>query len=433
MRRLAPASSARERSRVNVSPVLALAGLAAIGLLAARLPRPAWPRVASLDPVLAAGGPLVAVGLVLGPGIGFLGPTLVGALAPVTALALGWLGAMLGARFEWRYVRRVPREVWLCAALSAVSAFVAAALAVALLARLVPALGTAWTPRLPAVLTLAAVAAASGPGAVRLVARTLGLGELITRRITRVAVLETAAGTLALTVPLALHHPSAGTNTELGWLAALVFAVGGGALVGMAFLSVSRLRPGAADLGFALVATLLFGAGLGYAADLSPLIVCGLAAGLIVNTSTRRHVVRELFADWAPPLTAALLIVTGALLTLPTAWILVAAPLVALVRVAAQWGAVRLGRDVLRLDGVPPHAGLATVAQGATALALGVNCFMMYGASTNGVVGGAAVLATVVGAVAVAQLAAPALLRLALRAGPARLTPAPETAELSPR
>jgi len=420
---------------VNVSPVLALAGLAAIGLLATRLPRPAWPRVASLDPVLAAGGPLVAVGLVLGPGIGFLGPTLLGALAPVTALALGWLGAMLGARFEWRYVRRVPREVWLCAALSAVSAFVAAALSVALLARLVPALGAAWTPRLPAVLTLAAVAAASGPGAVRLVARTLGLGDLITRRITRVAVLETAAGTLALTVPLALHRPYAGANAELGWLASLVFAVGGGALVGMAFLSVSRLLP-AADLGFALVATLLFGAGLGYAADLSPLIVCALAAGLIVNTSTRRHVVREMFADWAHPLTAVVLIVTGALLTLPTAWILVAAPLVALVRVAAQWGAVRLGRDVLRLHDIPPHAGLVTVAQGATALALGVNFSLMYGGHGTGGAGGAggaAVLATVVGAVAVAQLAAPALLTLALRAGPARLTPAPETAELSPR
>jgi hypothetical protein len=429
MRRLAPASSARERWRVNVSPVLALAGLAAIGLLATRLPRPAWPRVANLHPVLAAGGPLVAVGLVLGPGIGFLGPTLVGALAPVTALALGWLGAMLGARFEWRYVRRVPRDVWLCAALAAVSAYVAAALSVALLARLVPALGAAWTPRLPAVLTLAAVAAASGPGAVRLVARTLGLGELITRRITRVAVLETAAGALALTVPLALHRPYAGAHAELGWLASLVFAVGGGALVGMAFLSVSRLRPGAADVGFALVATLLFGAGLGYAADLSPLIVCALAAGLIVNTSTRRRVVRAMLADWAHRLTVVLLIVTGALLTLPTAWILVAAPLVALVRVAAQWGAVRLGRDVLRLHGVPPHAGLATVAQGATALALGVNVSLVYGGHGTG----AAVLATVVGAVAVAQLAAPALLTLALRAGPARLTPAPETAELSPR
>src|SRR2546429_9771759 len=113
MRRLAPTSSARERSRVNVSPVLALAGLAAIGLLATRLPRPAWPRVASLDPLLGAGGPLVAVGLVLGPGIGFLSPALLRAPAPGIALPLGWIGAALRARFEWRYVRRVSRAAWL--------------------------------------------------------------------------------------------------------------------------------------------------------------------------------------------------------------------------------------------------------------------------------------------------------------------------------
>src|SRR5437763_16566900 len=122
MRRLAPTSSARERSRVNVSPVLALAGLAAIGLLATRLPRPAWPRVASLDPLLGAGGPLVAVGLVLGPGIGFLSPALVRAPAPVIALALGWIGAAHGARFEWRDVRSNARDVCLLARPSATRA-----------------------------------------------------------------------------------------------------------------------------------------------------------------------------------------------------------------------------------------------------------------------------------------------------------------------
>ena len=436
MRRLAPASSARERSRVNVSPVLALAGLAAIGLLATQLPRPPWRRVASLDPVVAAGGPLVVVGLVLGPGIGFVSPALLRALAPVTALALGWIGAALGARFEWRYMRRIPRDVWLVAALSTASAFAAVALAAALLARLVPALGAAWTPRLPAVLTLAAVAAVSGPGAVTLVARTLGLGELVARRIARVAVLETAAGALAITLPLWLHRPPAASGAggaELGWLASLVFAVGSGALVGMAFLSISRLRPAPAGLGFALLATLAFGAGLGYAADLSPFVVCALGAALIVNVSPRRHVARRALADGAHPLSAVCLIVTGALLTLPTAWILVAAPLLALVRVAAQWAAVRLGRDALRLHDVPPQVGLATVAQGTTAIALGVTFFMTYGGHGTDVAGGAAVLATVVGGVAAAQLAAPTLVTVALRAGPPPLTPAAETAELSPR
>src|SRR5690348_9964863 len=110
MRRLAPASSVRERSRVNVSPVLALAGLVAIGLLATRLPRLEWRRPHTLDSVCAAGGPLVLAGLILGPGIDLLSRPVLRALAPVTALAIGWIGATLGARFEWRYVRRIPRS-----------------------------------------------------------------------------------------------------------------------------------------------------------------------------------------------------------------------------------------------------------------------------------------------------------------------------------
>src|SRR2546430_7757956 len=150
MRRLARGSRARDRSRGNVSPVLARAGLAAIGLLATGLPRPAWPRVASLDPLLGAGGPLVAVGLVLGPGIGFLSPALLRALAPVMALALGWIGAALGARFEWRYVRRIPRDVWLLAGLSAAGAFAAVAPALVLLPPPLPALGAPRAPPPPA-------------------------------------------------------------------------------------------------------------------------------------------------------------------------------------------------------------------------------------------------------------------------------------------
>src|SRR5256885_14164896 len=119
MRRLAPPSSARERSRVNVSPVLALAGLAAIGLLATRLPRPPWRRVPSLDPLLAAGGLLVVAGLVLGPGIGFVSPALQRALAPGTALAPRRIRATLGPPFAWRPLRRLPPDGWLLAALPA--------------------------------------------------------------------------------------------------------------------------------------------------------------------------------------------------------------------------------------------------------------------------------------------------------------------------
>ena len=410
MRRLAPASSAGERSRVNVSPVLALAGLVAIGLLATRLPRLEWRRLHTLDLVFAAGGPLVLAGLILGPGIDFLTRPVLQAMAPVTALAIGWIGATLGAHFEWRYVRRIPRAAWLLAGMSATAAFAVVAFVATLLARGVPALGAAWMPRLPSVLTLAAVAAASGPGVVALVARAAGIRPRIARIFALAAALETAAGALLVTVPFALHRPHGATaGAELGWLAWLVFAVGSGALVGMVFLSISRLRPARADIAVALLGTLVFGAGVGYAAELSPFVVCALATGLVVNLSPRRHVVRQLLSDWEHPMYAVFLVVAGALLVLPTGWILAAAALLAALRVAAQWGAVRLGRDLVHLSQYPSNLanlGLATVAQGGAALAIALNFSIMYG-------GQGAVLTTVVVGVALAQLAAPPLVTLA--------------------
>ncbi len=415
---------------MNVSPLLALAGLAAIGLLATRLPSLKWRHVQNLDLVLAAGGPLVLLGIVLGPGIDLVSRPVLRALAPVTALAVGWIGAALGARFEWRYLRRIPRGAWVLALASAATALVVVGLAAWLLTRLIPALGVAWTPRVPAILTLAAVAAASGPGAVALAARAVGIRKSVAHVFAVAAAIETACGALAMTVPLALHRPHHPAGSpEFGWLYWIVFAMGSGALVGMVFLSLARLLPARQDVGVTLLATLLFGAGVGYAADLSPFVVCALAAALIVNRAPQRHLVRQVFADWEHPIYAILLVIAGALLTLPTAWVLAAVPLLAGLRIAARWAGARLGRATLKLTAFPPHVGLGTVAQGGAAIALGLNFFIMFGG--QGAASGGAVLTTIVLGVAVAQLVAPPLLALALRVGPAPLTPAPALPELS--
>jgi len=417
---------------VNVSPVLALAGLAAIGLLATRLPPVPWRPLTSLDPILAAGGPLVLLGLVLGPGIDLINRPVLGALAPVAALAIGCIGAALGARFEWRYVRRIGRGTWLLAALSAAAAFTVVTLGGWLLTRVVPSLSPAWTPRLPALLTLGAVAAASGPGAVSLVARAVGVRTSVTRAFSLAAALETAGGALAFTLPLALHraHPLGG-HVAVGWLAWLVLAVASGALVGTVFLALTRRRSERADVGFVLLATLLLGAGVGYAVDLSPFLVCALATALIVNASPRRRAVRQVLTDWEHPIYATFLVFAGALLTLPTPWVLIAVPLLVAARAAAKWAAVRYGSVALHLAGFPPNGGLGTVAQGGVAIALGLNFCIAYGGEPSGASG--ALLTTIVLGVAVAQLAAPPLMALALRTtvAPVPLTPAAAPAELS--
>lgn len=414
-----------------MNPVLALALLAAVGLLATRLPRVPTPHSASFNLVLAAGGPLVLLGLVLGPGIELMTRPVLAALAPVSALAIGWIGATLGTTFEWRYVRRIPRAIWLLALVSAGVTFVVVALTAWLATRASPSLAAAWAPRVPALLTLAAVAAVSGPGAVRLAAQVLGIRRGVARLFARVAALETVYGALAMTVPLALLRPHGpARHPELGWLSWMVLAVGSGALVGLVFLSLTRLRPARDDLGMALLATLLFGAGVGYAADLSPFVVCALATVVVVNWSPHRRQARALLAAWEHPIYAIFLIVVGALLTLPTAWILVVVPVLAAARLAVRWVSVRYARVALKLAALPPHMGLATVAQGGAALALGINYYVMYGDRPERAGPGGAVLTTIALAVAIAQLTAPPLLQLALRPPSAPLTAVPANPEL---
>jgi len=396
--------------------VLALALLAAVGLLATRLPRVPTPHSASLDLVLAAGGLLVLLGFVLGPGIELVTRPVLAALAPVSALAIGWIGATLGTFFEWRYVRRIPPGIWLLALVSAGAPFGAVAVTAWLATRAFPNLAAAWAPQLPTVLTLAAVAAVSGSAAVTSVAQGLGIRRAGTRVFARVAALETACGALALTVPLALHRPHAPAgHPELGWLYWIVFAVGSGALVGLVFLSLTRQRPARGDLGMALLGTLLFGSGIGYAADLSPFLVCALAAVVVVNWSPHRRQARVLLAAWERPIYAVFLVMVGALLTLPTPWILAAVPVLAAARVGARWVSVRYTRIALKLATLPPHVGLATVAQGGAALALGINYYVVYGDRPERVGTGGAVLTTIALGVGLALLTAPPLLQLVLR------------------
>lgn len=408
-----------------MNPVLALALLAIAGVLVTRLPRFPAPRSPTLDLVRAGGAPLVLLGVVLGPGIAVLdGPTLA-ALAPVSALAVGWVGARLGARCEWRLLRRVRRETWAVVAAQAVAGVGVGFVAAWLGTKLVPALAAAWTPHLPAALTLGAVAILPGARPMERAARAAGLAPRQTRSLRRVALLDAACGTLACAIAVGLGHPQRSSLVP-GWAAWLAVEVGAATIVATVFLGLSLVTRDRDELGLGLLGVLLLGAGLGYAADLSPFVVCALAAALIVNLSPQRRHVRTLLAAWERPTYEILLVLVGAALTLPTLWLLAAAPVLAALRVMAQWSTVRSGLAYVPTAALPPSAGLANAAQGGSALALGLSFWLAHGVGG----GGGAVLTTIVLGVLLTHLAAPSLMRLAL--GAPQLTPARLTTELSP-
>src|SRR5438309_9621145 len=95
----------------------------------------------------------------------------------------------------------------------------------------------------------------------------------------------------------------------------------------MLFLSLTRLRPDPEHVGVALLGAMLFGAGIGYAVDLSPLVVCGLAASLIVNVSSLRRRVPGLLAAGEHPIYAVFRIFAGAVIAVSMVWLLVAGPM----------------------------------------------------------------------------------------------------------
>ena len=372
-----------------MNPVLALGLVAAAGIAVTRLPRVPVRRLPHADVLVAAGTPLLLLGLLLGPGIGMMDRPVLHALAPVTALAIGWIGAVFGSRFEWRYVRRIPPATWARVLLQSVVVLALVGGAAWLLTRARPELGLAWVPTIPAVLTLAAAAAVSGPGAA----------------------LDTAFGALAFTITLAIYHPNQPVpDAVFTWYEWLILAIGSGLLVGVMFLRLTRFEP-RRDLTLPLLGTVLFGAGVGYAADLSPFVVSAVAAALIVNASPLRRRVRAVLSAWEHAIYAVFLVIAGALLELPTFWILVAVPVLAGLPIAVRWAAVRFGLGPLQATRVPPHVGVATVAQGGVALALGINFSMTFGGAAAG-----AVVTTIVLGMALAQLAAPPLRLRALRA-----------------
>jgi hypothetical protein len=411
--------------------MLALALVAIAGIAATRLPWQSWRRSPTWDLVLASGLPLLLTGVLLGPGMEVLDRALLRALAPASALAIGWIGAVFGARLEWRLVRRVALVNWGVGTVRAVATFALVALTAWSLARLRPALTAAWAPTLPGVLTLGAVAV--GAGGVARIAPGADIPPPPPGRLARptlvAATLDTLLGAIAFTLTLALYHtrvPIAGA--PLGVLRWLTLAGGSGLLVGMLSLSLARLRPGGRggrdDLGLALLAGVMLGAGVSYAADLPPFVVCALAAVVIVNLSPppSRHRVQELLEDWGRGIYAVLLIVVGALLTLPTLWLLVAGPLLAAVGIAAKWAGAWASRRWLRLSRWPADSGVGMPASatGAVALALALNFQLSYSGPEAG-----GLLTTVALGVLLTQLvAAPLLAR-------ARLTSPPRAPEVT--
>ncbi len=357
-------------------PVLALALVILAGIGVTRLSRPSFRHPKLLDDLVATGVPFLLLGLLLGPGLGVVDAAGLRMLQPLVALAIGWIGALFGARLEWRMVRRISTRTWLIGTTLALPILLVTTVMAWTLAHTLPPLAEAWgegggggRPLLPAALVLG--------GALTTAASQRGprLGR-------RNALLDTAFGAAAVTLGVALYHPHAA-------LRSLALTLVAGMALGGLFAALARggVLSEPRDAGIAAFAVILCGAGFSYVAGLSPFVVCGLEAAVLMSLSPAavRHAVTGLLSRWEVPLYAAFLIVAGTLLRPLTAWLLLAALVLALIRVLVRWVTVRFGLD--QVDPVwrslpfapPPEFAHSVIRQGATAVALAAGFDLVRG------------------------------------------------------
>ncbi len=316
----------------------------------------------------------------LGPGLGVVDAIGLRLVQPVLALAVGWIGALFGARLEWRMIRRISARTWQIGATLALPVLATTAVVAVLLGRALPPVADAWGhPALAVALALA--------GALTTAASQRGprLGR-------RNALLDTLFGAVAVVAAVALYHPHGAARMMLLTLV-------GAAVLGGVFIPLARGLREAGDAVIPAFGLILWGAGFSYAVGLSPFVVCALEAAVMVSFSPPavRRAVTELWHRWERPLYAAFLMIAGALLSPITGWIVLAALALALIRVLVRWVTVRFGLDQVdpvwrSLPYEPPREfAYSALRQGASAVALAASFDLAAGRGQ----GGGAVLVTV--------------------------------------
>lgn len=258
------------------------------------------------------GAEYLVLGILLGPKVsGVLTVEILEALSPITSLALGWIGALLGSRIVLRYLVRIPAALFRVAFVESVALFAIMTVAMAYVLqwyfdeRLVRVV-------IPAI-ALGAIATTSASGGVATIIAPGRIRDLVMRQIEIVSVMNGVIAVMMLGMLLALVHPPIDqfrrslTATEWAVVGILIGTVGGTFF--HMFLGLER-KPDRLFVGLLGAVTLVSGAATYL--RLSPLM-SGMFFGIILmNTARTRQDIVAALERVERPLYFALLVCGGA-------------------------------------------------------------------------------------------------------------------------
>lgn len=324
--------------------------------------------------LIVSGAEYVVLGILLGPQVtGLLRGNALQSFAPITVLAIGWMGAIIGTRFylpDLVAVRGITyRLAFVESALTFATVFGLESLVMYLVG--VPA-ELAWLPGV----ALGAVATASTSAAADVVAGQLGADRPMVGQLRVSTNVNALVAVLAFGVLLSIHHRDPGvldrpiTPTE--WMVITI-------AIGVAGGSLFYLFVGAEEhedrLLIALGGAVIVVSGATEYLGLSPLVAGFFFGAIIVNTADNREEVTAALESVERPLYFILLVVAGASWVPARApWAAGAVALFLCARAAGKLGGARLATRMNgMLEVLGPDWGRGLLGQGGLALALGIN------------------------------------------------------------
>jgi hypothetical protein len=258
------------------------------------------------------GAEYLLLGILLGPRVaGVLSPETVESLAPVPTLAIGWIGAFIGARFYIPELVGIPRVAFRTALIEAIGTFAGVTLVetVAISQLVDIPLLTALAPAV----ALGGIATAASRGTVELVAKRLDPGAPEIAQL-RVSVLVSAVVAITTFGLLAtIWHPTVMVEgrpmTPTEWFAVTIgIGITGGLLFHL-FVGAERDPD---RLFISLAGALMLVSGAATYVHVSPLLAALCFGAIVVNTSQSREAIRRALERVEQPLYYLLLIFAGA-------------------------------------------------------------------------------------------------------------------------
>jgi len=324
--------------------------------------------------LVVSGAEYVVLGILIGPqGFGLVNADALRSFAPITLLALGWTGAIIGTGFYLPGLVAVRGIVYRLAFVESVLTLLTIfGLMMAALYLVGIPQELAWIPAL----ALGAIGTASTSAAADVVARALGPGRPLVGQLRVSTRVNALVAVLMLGVILSIHHPDPGvlsrpiTPTE--WM---VISITVGVVGGSLFYLFLGGEAHEDRLLIALGGAVILVSGAAEYIGLSPLVAGLFFGAILTNTADNREEITEVLEGVERPLYFLLLVVAGAS-WVPSRepWAFGVVALFLAARAAGKLGGARLAaRANGVLDRLGDDWGLGLLGQGGLALALCLN------------------------------------------------------------